>query len=68
MVGKPTDASTSAFKLGSERTEAIASMQKELLHAYEQANRTWLARVKSEADRGRSWPRSWQRPDPFRKP
>lgn len=38
------------FKFGQERTEAMATMQKELLEAYEQASRAWLARVKSELD------------------
>jgi hypothetical protein len=49
-------ASSSAAKLdalpfviwGQERTEAALSLQKDLLAAYEQANRTWLARVQSE--------------------
>ena len=50
MASKPTDESTSAFKLGSERTEAVVNLQKELLDVYEQASRTWLARVKSETD------------------
>ena len=49
-------ASSSAAKLdalpfviwGQERTEASLSLQKDLLAAYEQANRTWLARAQSE--------------------
>jgi len=49
-------ASSSAAKLdalpfviwGQERTEAALSLQKDLLAAYEQASRTWLARVQSE--------------------
>jgi hypothetical protein len=35
---------------GQEPSEAIGNLQKELLEAYEQASRAWLARVKSEAD------------------
>jgi Phasin protein len=41
---------SSIFKLGKDRTEAMLSMQKELLDAYDQASRAWLARIKSEAD------------------
>jgi hypothetical protein len=36
------------LKIGQERTQAAAALQKELLEAYEQAGRTWLARVRSE--------------------
>src|SRR5262249_853984 len=36
--------------LGKDQTEAMLSMQKELLDAYDQSNRAWLARVKSEGD------------------
>jgi Phasin protein len=57
MAGKSTDPVTAAaaeanqfFKFGQERTEAMATMQKELLEAYEQASRAWLARVKSEVE------------------
>jgi hypothetical protein len=59
MVSKPNEAtsSTSAksgpmsfLKMGKGRTETTLEMQKELLDAYEQASRTWLARVKSEVD------------------
>ena len=50
MVTRPADAPMSSFKLGKEQTEAMVNMQKELLDAYEQASRTWLARVKSEVD------------------
>jgi hypothetical protein len=35
---------------GPEPSEAMGNLQKELLEAYEQASRAWLARVKSEAD------------------
>src|SRR6476619_6254763 len=37
------------FEMG-ERTEAILTMQKELLSAYEKASHAWLARVKSEVE------------------
>jgi hypothetical protein len=33
---------------GQERTEAALALQKELLAAYEEASRAWLARVQSE--------------------
>ena len=38
------------FDFGKEQTEAALNMQKELLAAYEQANRAWLARVQSEVE------------------
>jgi hypothetical protein len=38
------------FKMSKEQTDAMAGMQRELLDAYEQASRAWLARVKSEVD------------------
>ena len=38
------------LSLGGGQSEAMATMQKELLDACEQANRAWLARVKSEVD------------------
>jgi hypothetical protein len=38
------------IKLGKERTDAMMTLQKDLLDAYEQASNAWLARVKSEAD------------------
>jgi 16S rRNA U1498 N3-methylase RsmE len=31
-----------------ERAEATVALQKEILEAYEQASRAWLARVRSE--------------------
>jgi len=36
--------------LGKEQTDAMINMQRELLAAYEQAGRSWLARAKSEVD------------------
>src|SRR5262245_22739548 len=36
------------FNLGQEQAEAAAALQKELLDAYEQTSRAWLARVQSE--------------------
>src|SRR5262245_40138620 len=50
MVAKSTDTSLAFFMAGKEQTEAMVGMQKELLDAYEQASRAWLARVKSEVD------------------
>jgi Phasin protein len=54
MLNKPTDWTSvnpmSAFAKGQEQTEAMLGMQKELLDAYEQASRAWLARERSEVD------------------
>jgi hypothetical protein len=36
------------FNIGQERAEVTVALQKELLEAYEQASRAWLARVQSE--------------------
>lgn len=36
------------LKIGQERTQAAAALQKELLEAYDHAGRAWLARVRSE--------------------
>jgi len=36
------------FNIGQERAEVAVALQKELLEAYEQASRAWLARVQSE--------------------
>lgn len=36
------------LNVGQERAEAAVKLQKELLEAYEQASRAWLARVQSE--------------------
>ena len=49
MASKP-DASMPFLNLGNEQTEAMLSMQKELLDAYDQSSRAWLARVKTEVD------------------
>ena len=38
------------FEMGEQRAEAMLTMQKELLGAYEEASRAWLARVKSEVE------------------
>ena len=35
---------------GAGQSEAMTNLQKDLLDGYEQANRAWLARVKSEVD------------------
>jgi len=50
MATKSTDASMPFLNVGKEQTDAMLRMQKELLDAYEQASRAWLARVKSEVD------------------
>ncbi|HEY1362907.1 MAG TPA: phasin family protein [Xanthobacteraceae bacterium] len=53
MSAKSMDSGTSAasfLQLGKGQSEAMLTMQKELLEAYEQASRSWLARVKSEVD------------------
>ena len=50
MATKSTDASMPFLNVGKEQTEVMLRMQKELLDAYEQASRAWLARVKSEED------------------
>ncbi len=59
MVSKPAGETSSASakpgpasigELGREQTAAMIGMQKELLDAYEQASRAWLARAKSEAE------------------
>jgi len=49
MASKP-DASMPFLNLGNEQTEAMLSMQNELLDAYDQSSRAWLARVKSEVE------------------
>jgi hypothetical protein len=58
MASKPTDASMPFPNLGKEQTEAMLSMQKELLDAYDQSSRAWLARVKRKWTSGQIWPRS----------
>ena len=50
MASKPTDASMPFPNLGKEQAERMLSMQKELLDAYDQSSRAWLARVKTEVD------------------
>jgi hypothetical protein len=50
MATNSTDTSMPFFKLGKEQTDTMLGMQKEVLDAYEQASRAWLARVKSEVD------------------
>ena len=59
MVSKTTAATgtasaksgpTSFLQLGKEPTDAMLGMQKELLEAYEQASRAWVARAKAEVD------------------
>jgi Phasin protein len=50
MANKTTDAPTQALGFGKQQTDAMLGMQRELLDAYEQASRSWLARVKSETE------------------
>lgn len=50
MSSKSADSPTPLLKMGKEQTEAMLGMQKELLDAYEQTSRVWLARVRSEVD------------------
>ncbi len=38
------------FQLGKERTDAMLTMQRQLLDEYERASQAWLSRVKSELD------------------
>src|SRR5262249_46563606 len=66
MASKPTDASMRFPNLGKEQTEAILSMQKELLDAYDQSSRAWLARVKTEVDLWSDLARSYRRLSPSR--
>ena len=40
----------SFLKLGREQTEATFKIQKDVLEAYEEASRAWLARVQSEVE------------------
>jgi hypothetical protein len=50
MTNVPMEPSIPMFKMGKEQTDAMVGVQKELLDAYEQASRVWLARVQSEVD------------------
>jgi Phasin protein len=49
MSGSMKSGST-PFDLGTGQTAAMTALQKELMEAYEQAGRSWLARVQSEVD------------------
>ncbi len=55
MASRDTTSSTGGqsgsvpfFSIGQDRAEAAVALQKELLDAYEQTSRAWLARVQSE--------------------
>src|SRR5262245_32125686 len=57
MVSQPSDGPAAAavgpeslLKLGREQTEATFKIHKDVLEAYEEASRAWLARVQSEVD------------------
>jgi hypothetical protein len=49
-LGMHVLAPTNLCKLGQEHTDAMLTLQRDLLDVYEQASGAWLARVKSEAD------------------
>ncbi len=46
----PGAGADSFLKLGREQTEATFKIQKDVLEAYEEASRVWLARVQSEVE------------------
>ena len=50
QTGTKAAGEASIFTLGKQQSAAMLSMQRELVEAYEQASRTWLARVQSEAE------------------
>ena len=41
---------TQFLQFGRQQTDAMLNVQKELLEAYEEASRAWVARVKSEVE------------------
>jgi hypothetical protein len=45
-----TLASTQFLQFGKDRTDAMLNAQKELLEAYQEAGRSWLARMESEME------------------
>jgi hypothetical protein len=49
QAGAKAAEEASIFTLGKQQSAAMLSMQRGLVEAYEQAGRTWLARVQSEA-------------------
>jgi hypothetical protein len=49
-MSQQADGPGTFFGAGKDQTGAMLNMQKDLLDAYEQASRAWLARVKSEVD------------------
>ena len=48
MAPDPKVGAPAFLNWGQERTEAALALQKDLLAAYDEASRTWLARVQSE--------------------
>ncbi len=38
------------LQFGQDRSETMLEMQKDMFHAYEEASKAWVARVKSEAE------------------
>ena len=49
-AASPNAGAESLLKLGREQTEATFKIQKDVLEAYEEASRAWLARVQSEVE------------------
>ncbi len=49
-VAPASDGAGFLLKLGREQTEATFKIQKDVLEAYEEASRAWLARVRSEVE------------------
>src|SRR5262245_47954163 len=49
-MSKASESPGPSSNFGKEQTAAMLNMQKEVLDAYEQSSRAWLARVKSEVD------------------
>jgi hypothetical protein len=45
-----SDPASAAARMGEAQTEAMMAMQKDLVDAYEQISRAWLARAQSEAE------------------
>ena len=46
----PAAGADSFLRLGREQTEATFKIQKDVLEAYDEASRAWLARVQTEVD------------------
>jgi Phasin protein len=46
--GSPSETAATFMHMGQEQAGAAASLQKEMLEAYEKSSRAWLARMQSE--------------------